>query len=176
MKLSMFFVSIVLLLSISISYAGKKHLRSYEQGRDPSATREVNDLRHRIVPVATDHFRTTTLDDPVGSVYQAGTTWYDMQHNNTAGKMISLDSAGMIRVVWTNGLSAGSSSRHVYYNVWDPATAAFASPNGYAVDGAYRGGYVSQTTLANGFCFPAFHESLEFQLNAKFRGKYQCQS
>ncbi len=102
------------------------------------------------------------LDETLGETYQAGTTWYDYQHNGTSGKMIGVDGDGYIHVVWMNGLSNTQQPRHVYYNVWDPTAEAFSIANGSQVNASTRAGYASQATYGsgpyNGFCFPTFHE------------------
>ncbi|MCB9358229.1 MAG: T9SS type A sorting domain-containing protein [Calditrichaeota bacterium] len=103
--------------------------------------------------------RRDALDDPVGVIYQAGTTWYDYQHNGSSGKMVDVDDLGFVHVTWTNGLNSTSSSRHVYYNVWDPSTEAFTISNGQ-VNSASRGGYVCGQVLPGGFFFPAFHQEI----------------
>ncbi|MBU1937613.1 T9SS type A sorting domain-containing protein [bacterium] len=98
-----------------------------------------------------------TLDDR----FEAGTTWYDVQHNGTCGKMISVDDVGMTHLVWMNGLNAQSNPRYVYYNVWDPALDDFMYGRiGIRIDASVRAGYISQCTSDDGFCFPAFHEQL----------------
>ncbi|MBU1937612.1 hypothetical protein KKG05_09455, partial [bacterium] len=99
------------------------------------------------------------LDDYVGTIDTAGTTWYDYQHNGTAGKMIGVDDFGMISMVWMNGLNAQQNPRYVYYNVWDPSAGDFMYGNiGIRIDASVRAGYISQTTTNEGFCFPAFHQ------------------
>jgi len=100
-----------------------------------------------------------TLDETIGDYYVGGTTWYDFQHNGTTGKMIDVDDAGFVHITWTNGLNNGSTLRHVYYNIWDPATQAFTISNGQ-VDGASRSGYVTGVGLGNGFFFPSFHQEI----------------
>lgn len=100
-----------------------------------------------------------SLDDLIGTSYVAGTTWYDYQHNGTSGKMIAVDELGFVHITWTNGLNFNSSSRHAYYNVWDPTTGEFTIPAGQ-VNSAGRGGYVSGAVLPNGFFFPAFHQEI----------------
>ncbi len=100
-----------------------------------------------------------SLDDYVGTLDTAGTTWYDYQHNGTTGKMISIDDFAMVSVVWMNGLNAQSNPRYVYYNAWDPMQNAFMySDLGIRIDASSRAGYICQATLPDGFCFPAFHE------------------
>ncbi len=99
------------------------------------------------------------LDELVGTAFQAGTTWYDYQHNGTSGKMISVDDLGFVHVTWMNGLNASGSERHVYYNIWDPTTEQFLIPQGQ-IDGSTRAGYVNGTVKPNGFFFPSFHQEL----------------
>jgi len=111
------------------------------------------------VPAAPLRPTSQHLDDYVGTIDTAGTTWYDYQHNGTAGKMIGVDDFGMISVVWMNGLNAQQNPRYVYYNVWDPSTSDFMYGDiGIRIDASVRAGYISQTTTDDGFCFPAFHQ------------------
>lgn len=99
--------------------------------------------------------------DLTGTAYEAGTTWYDYQHNGTVGRMIDVDELGFVHVVWMNGLNESLSQRHVYYNVWDPVTESFLiGEGGGLVDAATRAGYVTQVVTEDGFCFPAFHQFL----------------
>jgi hypothetical protein len=100
-----------------------------------------------------------SLDEQIGIVDTAGTTWYDYQHNGTCGKMIAVDGLGIVSVVWMNGLTENPDGpRHVFYNVWDPSTGDFLYEGGIRVDAAQRAGYVTQATNADGFCFPGFHQ------------------
>ena len=47
-----------------------------------------------------------TLDDTIiGSRYQMGTSWNDLQANGTAGKQIAVDHDGFVHNTWTNGLN-----------------------------------------------------------------------
>ena len=106
-----------------------------------------------------------SLDEPIGEIYAAGTTWYDLQHNGTAGKMIAVDESGYVHLVWTNGLNSSYNPRHVYYNVWDPITHQMELPgggqhSGAQIDGSTRSGFVTQAVSPEGFAFPAFHQVL----------------
>ena len=47
---------------------------------------------------------TPTVDG--GTVRTCGTTWYDFQHNGTAGKMVAVDDQGFVHMVWMKGLQA----------------------------------------------------------------------
>jgi hypothetical protein len=95
---------------------------------------------------------------PIGTTYQAGTTYYDEQYRAGGARMIDYDAAGWVHVVWTKGTNL-SYGRHVYYDLWDPASESFVyQPTGIQVDYRYRAGYVSQTVSADGRCYPAFHQ------------------
>lgn len=98
------------------------------------------------------------LDDPVGELYQAGTTWYDYQHNGTAGHTVYTDNNGLVQVVWMNGLNEQFNPRHVYWNIWDPATQQFATASGAQINASARGGYIALTGHPEGWVFPAWHE------------------
>ena len=65
-----------------------------------------------------------TLDNPVGVIYPAGTTWYDYQHNGSAGKMVGVDDDGFVHVVWMNATTNDplNGPRQVNYNLWDPSS------------------------------------------------------
>ena len=103
-----------------------------------------------------------TLDDYVGTIDTAGTTWYDVQHNGTCGKMIGVDAANRVSFVWMNGLNAQQNPRYVYHNVWDPTIGDSGDfiygDIGIRIDASIRAGYISQVTSPDGFCFPAFHQ------------------
>jgi hypothetical protein len=90
--------------------------------------------------------------------YVMGTTYYDYQHNGTTGRMVRADATGWVHFVWTNGLDVASGNRHIFYNLWDPASESFSIyPTGVQVDNRQRAGYTSQALRPDGFCFPAFH-------------------
>jgi hypothetical protein len=110
------------------------------------------------------HVSRGTLDT-IGTVYPAGNTYYDQQHNGTPGKMIGVDELGFVHVVWMRGLDPDNDhgQRRVYYNVWDPDSRVFAfpavgAPTGTLVDASTRAGYACLALLPNGWVFPAFHE------------------
>ncbi|MBU1920126.1 glycoside hydrolase, partial [bacterium] len=106
---------------------------------------------------AREHAR--ILDEPVGTAYDAGSTWIDAQHEGTAGKMIGVDETGWIHVVWTNELVQSLTVRHVFYNLWVPSTGSFLFnvEGGIQVDATVRAANATQTTLPYGACFPAFN-------------------
>ncbi|MCB1058983.1 MAG: hypothetical protein KDB65_02015 [Calditrichaeota bacterium] len=95
----------------------------------------------------------------VGTLYQAGTSYYDQQHNSTAGRMIAVDTSGYVHVAWMNGIDQSFAQRDVYYNVWDPNTSDWSVffPNGVATNSYGRAGYTSLAVTPNGFAFPSFH-------------------
>ena len=97
-------------------------------------------------------------DDPaIGEVDTVGTTWYDYQHNGTAGRMIRIDEWGNIHVVWMNGLDNGATSRHIYYNLMYPGSAWQWGTVGAPVENANRGGYSCLAVSTQGTPFPCFH-------------------
>ncbi len=107
------------------------------------------------------------LDDYIGTIDTAGTTWYDYQHNGTCGRMIDVDNSGRVSMVWMNGLNAQQNPRYVYYNVWDPTTGDFIYDTvGIRIDASTRAGYITQVTTADGFCFPAFHQMTNYIYHA----------
>ncbi|MBU1637061.1 T9SS type A sorting domain-containing protein [bacterium] len=118
-----------------------------------------NDLAAPAVPLSQHRLPGVNLD-LTGVTYDAGTTYYDYQHNGTTGKMISVDETGWVHMVWMNGLNASTSERHVFYNLWNPSTETFlyAAEGGIQVDPSTRAGYTSQATSPDGRCYPAFHQ------------------
>jgi subtilisin-like proprotein convertase family protein len=122
-------------------------------------------VQNEIPAAAKSRAVSSTLDDPLGNVYAAGTTYYDLQHNGSAGKMLYVDQAGLVHLVWTKGFtSSGSGARHVMYQIWDPATSAMiflggGNPSGIQIDTYSRGGYVTIGGYPSGWVFPAFHET-----------------
>ncbi|MBM3324833.1 MAG: hypothetical protein FJY66_04115, partial [Calditrichaeota bacterium] len=114
-----------------------------------------------------------SLDQPIGTTYMAGSTWYDYQHNGTCGKMIDVDEFGGVHVVWMKGYNATQNPRHVFYNCWDPMPGAFAFDTiGIRINASQRAGYISQTTNSDGFCFPAFHQVTTGDPHAAAAGVY----
>lgn len=98
------------------------------------------------------------VDDPAyGEVDTVGTTWYDYQHNGTAGRMIRLDATGQVHVVWMNGLDNGATQRHIYYNLLTSGGTWSWPGVGTPVESANRGGYSSLGINADGYPFPCFH-------------------
>ncbi len=98
------------------------------------------------------------LDDPIGAVFQVGSTWYDMQHNSTAGRTIASDAQGNVHIVWTNGQTPNNSSRHIFYNVWNPHTEVMDWADGTQVDQATRAGFATVAVAPAGWAYPVFHE------------------
>ena len=101
-----------------------------------------------------------TLDEGTpGSVfYTVGTTYYDNQHNGTAGKQLAVDQDGFVHHVWTKGQNPGSSTRHVNYRCWDPSTEGFIQEDDVQIDASTRAGFVTVAVNQDGSAFPAFHQ------------------
>ena len=95
--------------------------------------------------------------DVIGDIDTVGTTWYDYQHNGTAGRMIAVDELGSIHVVWMNGLDNGATQRHVYYNMMDSTGVWVFGNSGVAVESAVRGGYTCLSIDGEGYPYPTFH-------------------
>ncbi len=111
------------------------------------------------LPLVSDAPPVLSLDEPIGATYAAGTTWYDYQHNGTAGKMIGGSSGGFVHLVWMKGLDSQQSVRHVYYNVWDPVTQGMTfDPSGVQINTSQRAGYVCQAVASDGFAYPGYHQ------------------
>ena len=106
-------------------------------------------------PAASSELSRNHLDDYVGTIDTAGTTYGIVQ---SCGRMIDVDNNDRISVVWTNSLSASGDPRYAFYNVWDPADRNFFDQIGMRIDASMRTGCVCQTTSPDGFCFPAFHQ------------------
>ncbi|MBM3324272.1 MAG: T9SS type A sorting domain-containing protein [Calditrichaeota bacterium] len=99
------------------------------------------------------------LDEALGLVDTAGTTYYDWQHNGTAGKMIAVDAEGYVHLAWTKALDPSYSQRYVYYNVWDPVGQEFLFGQlGCRIDASTRAGFVTGVVNDLGFFFPTFHQ------------------
>ena len=97
------------------------------------------------------------LDYPT---YVAGSTWYDYQHNGSAGKMVAVDSDGFVHLVWMDATTSDplNGPRQVQYNVWDPTNSTWLWNGGVQIDSSLRAGFVCQAVLPGGTSFPAFHE------------------
>ncbi len=77
----------------------------------------------------------------IGTIDTVGTTWYDLQHVGSCGRMISLDNMGNIHVCWTNGLEAWAANRHVYYNLRYLSSGWSFGSQGVTVESSYRAGF-----------------------------------
>jgi hypothetical protein len=86
-----------------------------------------------------------------------GTTWYDYQHNGTAGQMIAVDEAGWVHMVWMNGLESGAIHRHIYYNVFMGSLGWLQPGVGVAVESQSRAGYACLAMYPGSYAIPAFH-------------------
>jgi len=97
-------------------------------------------------------------DDYVGTVYQAGTTWYDYQHNGSTSRQIGLDGLGNVHIVWMNGLNSGASNRHIFYNFFQAGS--FVSTTGYQVS-TYRSGYCMMDLTASNIPGIFYHATVD---------------
>jgi len=97
-------------------------------------------------------------DDVVGDTVTIGTTWYDVQHNGTTGRMVVVDDLDYIHFVWMNGLDMGASNRHIYYNVIDPEGVQFWPGIGTQVESSQKAGYTNIAVTDDGIAYPAFHQ------------------
>jgi hypothetical protein len=96
--------------------------------------------------------------DVVGSLYQAGTTYYELQHNQTAGRTIALDQSGNVHLVFTHA-DSGLTPRHVYYNVYNISFGGFLHPGGVQFDSSFRAGFASLAVdIHDSWVFPAYHQ------------------
>ena len=95
---------------------------------------------------------------PVGVVYQMGTSFSDKQHNGSCGRQIVYDENGYTQVVWMNALNSSASQRHIYYNLLDDnGTVPF--PDGIQVDEVVRAGYATLVVRSDNRAMPVFHQS-----------------
>jgi hypothetical protein len=113
-----------------------------------------------------DHVGRGTTLDSIGTALEAGKTYYDFQHNGSQGRMIYVDASGLVHMVWMRSpTTALATNRHVFYQVYDPATSSMrfltgGVPTGVAADGsAPRSGYVNVSGLPQGWVYPAYHET-----------------
>jgi len=104
--------------------------------------------------------------DIIGDTLTIGTSWYDMQHNGTVGRMVEKSDDGYLHFVWMNGTNSGASDRHVYYNTIDPSGTQGWYMAGYGVESAQRGGYTTLDVDYGGIAFPCFHQVTGSSMNA----------
>ncbi len=99
-----------------------------------------------------------TAADMVGDTMLIGTTWYENQHNGTIGRMIARDDSGIVHFCWMNGLDSAATSRHVYYNYYDPQSGQGWPHTGYPVESSLRAGYCTMDVRGDGKAVIAFHQ------------------
>ena len=99
-------------------------------------------------------------DDVIGDTLTIGTSWYDIQHNGTIGRMVEKSDDGYLHFIWMNGLNSGASNRHVYYNVIDPSGTQLWPYEGYPVESSAKAGYTTMDVDYGGIAFPAFHQTM----------------
>jgi len=98
--------------------------------------------------------------DIIGDTMTLGTSWYDIQHNGTIGRMLAMDESGGMHFVWMNGLTYGATSRHIYYNYVDPSGNQGWPYIGTAVENSIKAGYTTMDVDFGGLAFAAFHEQV----------------
>jgi len=156
-------VALLLMAATAMASTGKAPIKNYPLrggSTDPEIVVPVTETPGRFIP--------QTLD-MIGDTFTAGYTYYDYQHNGTAGKMIYTDDYGYVHVVWMRGLTNQvAGARHAYYNFWDPSTEEFffqvgGIPSGQLVNSSNRAGYVCMTGHPEGWVFPAFHDIVSSQ-------------
>ena len=96
-------------------------------------------------------------DDPIGDLFLLGTTWWDIQHNNTCGRQVQIDDLGYVHAVWMNGLNSGASLRHIFYQLIDPDD-QITFAGGIQVDQVPRSGYTDLALHPDGRAMPSFHQ------------------
>ncbi|MBU1882601.1 MAG: T9SS type A sorting domain-containing protein [bacterium] len=96
--------------------------------------------------------------DVVGDTMTIGTTWYDIQHNGTVGRMLAEDEFGNMHFAWMNGLNSGASSRHIYYNYVTAGGTQGWPYFGTPVESSIKAGYTTMDVDHGGLAFPTFHE------------------
>lgn len=97
-------------------------------------------------------------DDPIGELFQTGTTWYDYQHNGSTDRQIALDNLGNVHVVWMKGVQSGAADRHIYYNFITGGLVAF--PGGVQIS-INRSGYTTLDIADNDIPYAFFHSSFD---------------
>jgi hypothetical protein len=146
----------------TVAFAGVATDKTRIQNVRPiGGSNEATSVLAPAAPMGQNRLPNPTSLDVIGTIYQAGTTYYDYQHNGTKGRMITTDATGWVHVVWMNGLEITSPTtgpRHVFYNYWDPASSSFLVEGGVQVDGRFRGGYTAQAISSDGRCYPTFHQ------------------
>jgi len=95
--------------------------------------------------------------DPLGQSFVIGSTWYDLQHTGTIGKMISLTAGRGVHLCWMNAYEASAPHRHVYYNYVYPSGNIAWPDTGFRVDYYYRAGYANLAHLSTGEAVVAYH-------------------
>lgn len=95
--------------------------------------------------------------EPVGTINEVGTTWCDRQQLGSSGRMITVDETGNVHTLWTNGLTQSPTSRHIFYNIWDPATTDFIWEGGVQVDLGVEAEYGVGTVASDGRYYPVLN-------------------
>jgi hypothetical protein len=93
---------------------------------------------------------------PIGETYVAGTTWYDLQHTGSCGRMIGVDDSGYVHVVWM--VTPNIEGRWVNYNRWELYAQQFTfGESGTMISSCSGAGYTTLAVDPSGYAFAAFH-------------------
>ncbi|MCX7834622.1 MAG: hypothetical protein N2450_00970, partial [bacterium] len=153
---------IVLLLSISVAFAVTHKVSPVVNPYERAPL--INGEETIAVDAIGDPFLPPPpMVDTIGNVFRAGRTWYEGQHNGTIGRMLEIDTAtGQVHMVYMRGIDSGATNRHIFYNVFNPATNSFLFGQfGQRVPPATisRSGFTSMGFYApSAIPFAAFHE------------------
>ena len=147
------FLSLFLICSLSANTRTTKNYKSKVISVEKPFYTKIESFQNgEAAPYSTPH----VTDDPIGTVYTVGTTWWDLQHPTTCPPQVQVDSEGYVHIVWTNGLDNGAAQRHIYYQLIDPE-GVFLFPGGVQVDNANRSGYAGLLLNSDGLALPIFH-------------------
>ena len=153
-KLCLIITLVVFLCNIALSETHKSTKRLIPPPMKNMGTEEsYPNLR-----VAYPPYNPPQTDEIVGDTTFIGTTWYDIQHNNTCGRMIQVDNDGWKHMVWMNGLNNGASLRHIFYQLIDPQ-GNLQFTNGVQVDQSVKAGYTTLALHPDDRAMPCFHQS-----------------
>ncbi|MBU0518446.1 T9SS type A sorting domain-containing protein [bacterium] len=97
------------------------------------------------------------VDVILGDTLFIGTTYHDLQHYGSSGRMIEISDDGYVHCVWMNGLDQSLTNRHVYYNAIQADTVQLWPFTGTPIETSTSAGHVS-LGLFNNMAFPAFQQ------------------
>jgi hypothetical protein len=148
------FLALVFLLNVSAQSVVK-----IAPGRGPGRSHPTDEPNDDPVPLLPPipYQDNESKGDPVGQSFVIGTTWYDMQHTGTIGKLISLTASRGVHLCWMNAYEAEAEHRHVYYNYSSPSGNIAWPDTGYRVDYYQRAGFTTLAHLSTGEAVVAYH-------------------